>query len=86
MGSLIQLGGRGLRYIRRHGAVGLYRKVMERKNRNEAEAGYDGWLRKQLPDMIETEKQKGVTFPYAPCISILVPAYETPETFLREMA
>lgn len=86
MGSLIQLGGRGLRYIRRHGAAGLYRKVMERKNRNEAEAGYDGWLRKQLPDMIETEKQKGVTFPYAPCISILVPAYETPETFLREMA
>ncbi len=85
MKKFMRLGGRGLRYIRQYGLARLYRKVMERKRRDAAEAGYDAWLRAQLPDAAETEKQRGTRFSYAPCISILVPAYETPEDFLRRM-
>ncbi|MEI3526423.1 MAG: glycosyltransferase [Eubacteriales bacterium] len=85
MKKLIQLGGRGLRYIRKYGLARLYCKVIERKRRNQAEEGYDAWLAAQLPDGETERRQKETRFPYEPCISILVPAYETPETFLRQM-
>ena len=85
MGKLIRLGGRGLRYIRQYGFARLYRKVLERRRRNQAEVGYNDWLKAQLPDETETKKQRAWEFPYAPRISILVPAYETPEDFLRQM-
>ena len=85
MKKLIQLGGRGLRYIRKYGLARLYCKVIERKRRNQAEEGYDAWLTAQLPDEETERRQKETRFPYEPCISILVPAYETPETFLRQM-
>ena len=85
MKEIVRLGGRGLRYIRQYGLARLYRKVMERKRRNAAEAGYPDWLMSQLPTAEETERQRSVRFAYEPCISILVPAYETSEVFLRQM-
>ena len=85
MANPIKLCGRGLRYIRQYGPAQLYVKIKERKSRNQAERGYDAWLRSQLPDETQSEKQRGTVFAQMPCISILVPAYETPEPFLREM-
>ena len=81
----MRLGGRGLRYIKQYGLARLYRKIMERRRRNAAEAGYNDWLLKQLPDAEEDARQREKRFAYEPCISILVPAYETPENFLRQM-
>lgn len=81
----MRLGGRGLRYIKQYGLARLYRKIMERRQRNAAEAGYNDWLLKQLPDAEEDARQREKRFAYEPCISILVPAYETPENFLRQM-
>ena len=81
----MRLGGRGLRYIKQYGLARLYRKIMERRRRNAAEAGYNDWLLKQLPDAEEDARQREKKFVYEPCISILVPAYETPENFLRQM-
>ena len=85
MEKLIGLSGRGWRFVRRYGVLRLYRKVKERRDRNRAEAGYEDWLLGQLPDREETERQRSVEFAFSPLISILVPAYETPELFLRQM-
>lgn len=85
MANPIRLCGRGLRYIRQYGPAQLYRKIKERQERNRQEAGYDAWLKVQLPDEAQDEEQRKAEFVQAPCISVLVPAYETPEGFLREM-
>jgi len=85
MANPIRLCGRGLRYIRQYGPAQLYIKIKERRDRNRAEAGYDRWLRNQLPDGAEDAKQRAAAFEAMPCISVLVPAYETPEPFLRQM-
>lgn len=85
MANPIKLCGRGLRYIRQYGPAQLYIKIKERKDRNQAEAGYDAWLRSQLPSAEEADRQRKMKFVQMPVISILVPTYETPETFLRQM-
>lgn len=85
MANPIKLCGRGLRYIRQYGPAQLYVKIKERSDRNKAEAGYDAWLKGQLPDAKEDTRQRETVFAQKPCISILVPTYETPELFLRQM-
>ena len=85
MGKLTGLCGRGLRFVRRHGMLSLYRKVKERRDRNRAERDYESWLMAQLPGEEETKRQRETKFAFAPLVSILVPAYETPEPFLRQL-
>ena len=85
MGKLTGLCGRGLRFVRRHGMLSLYRKVKERRDRNRAERDYESWLLAQLPGEEETKRQRETEFAFAPLVSILVPAYETPEPFLRQL-
>ena len=85
MGKLTGLCGRGLRFVRRHGMLSLYRKVKERWDRNRAERDYESWLLAQLPGEEETKRQRETEFAFAPLVSILVPAYETPEPFLRQL-
>lgn len=85
MGKLTGLCGRGLRFVRRHGMLSLYRKVKERRDRNRAERDYESWLLAQLPGEEETKRQRETKFAFAPLVSILVPAYETPEPFLRQL-
>lgn len=85
MANPIQLCGRGLRYIRQYGPAQLFIKIKERSDRNRAEAGYDAWIREQLPDEETDRAQREMVFPFMPCISVLVPAYETPREFLCQM-
>lgn len=85
MRKLIGSLGRAWRFVRQYGFVRLYRKVKERRERNLAEKGYEEWLFHQLPDQEEDRRQRETEFPFSPLISILVPAYETPEPFLRQM-
>ena len=85
MRKLIGPLGRAWRFVRQYGFVQLYRKVKERRDRNLAEKGYEEWLFHQLPDQEEDRRQRETEFPFSPLISILVPAYETPEPFLRQM-
>lgn len=46
---------------------------------------YPKWFEKHKPDDKELERQKKERFAYAPVISIIVPTYNTPEKYLREM-
>ena len=85
MNQIFKLCGRGLRYVRQYGPASLYYKIKERGERNRAEAGYEAWLGKQL------EKEEAVSVrakelsKKGPRISVLVPAYDTPHLFLRQM-
>jgi GT2 family glycosyltransferase len=47
---------------------------------------YQQWLKFNTPSLADLQKMKstGATFKYQPRISIIMPVYNTPETFLRE--
>lgn len=64
-----------------------YRKLRQiRKQRLEPKnVPYAAWRVFQLPDQQEVIRQKEAKFVKKPLISIVVPAYRTPEKFLREM-
>lgn len=46
---------------------------------------YDLWYKAHRSTRKELKQQKGTKFDYEPKISIIVPAYKTPEKYLREM-
>lgn len=46
---------------------------------------YAAWYVSQQPSEQELQEQRDTKFEYAPKISIVVPTYRTPETYLREM-
>lgn len=85
MANPIKLCGRGLTFIRQYGPAQLYYKIKERRDRNADEAGYDAWIRAQLPDGEAWKRQREESRSWTPQISVLVPAYETPAAFLRQM-
>ena len=72
---------KGLRSLRRDGVVATFRKV-RRKLFNQKDFKK---ARKPLYTKAELEQQKKTKFPKAVKFSILVPLYNTPEDFLREM-
>ena len=57
MKRIISLCGRGLRYVRQYGPVLLYYKIKERRERNQAEAGYEAWLKERLEEEKATVKE-----------------------------
>lgn len=71
------------RYYHYYGMKMLLLKLF--RNRPAANCSYDLLLKKNEITEAELEKQKEYEFDYNPKISIIVPTYETPETFLREM-
>lgn len=73
---------RGL--LQKHGAAGLVRKVLERKTDTiEKEYAADGGT--YLPTEEELARQRKRSWQEPRTISIVVPAYETPELFLRQL-
>lgn len=69
--------------IRRYGFLGLMAKALERKN-SPMLAYSDVW-RMYAPTREELARQREKAFSYAPLVSIVVPAFETPEQYLREL-
>lgn len=85
MGKMKSLITRGLRFVRQYGALQLYRKIRERNHRNQLEKGYSAWLLSVMPKEEELKSQAERKFQEVPLFSVVVPCYETPEPFLREM-
>lgn len=52
---------------------------------NKKQVPYPVWRTYQVPDEKELKRQRQTHFGKEPLISIIVPAYRTPEKFLREM-
>lgn len=71
------------RYYHYYGMKMLLLKLF--RNHSAENFDYDSWMKKNAITEAELEKQKKYEFTYNPKISIIVPTYETPEIFLREM-
>lgn len=70
------------RYFRQHGFAETVKKVYNTARGIDA---YHQWFTEQRTSNEDLEKQRAVTFDYAPLISIVVPTFNTPEKYLREM-
>lgn len=49
------------------------------------EIPYSKWIERHLPTKGELEKERRTKFDFQPMISIVVPAYKTPEKYLRRL-
>lgn len=76
---------RGYHYVKNYGMAGLYLKVQERLYRNNLEKDYQEWMYAMRPAESEKALQREHKFAYTPLISVVVPLYQTPELYLREM-
>ena len=74
---------KGLRYLKHYGPKEFWVSLHERFEPEEIP--YGPWYEAYIPTEETLRKQAKKKFAYAPLISIVVPAYRTPETFLRQM-
>ena len=74
---------RGWRYLQKNG----FRKLLRRLKKGDHMFGipYETWYMNQKATEEELEQQRSHVFEYAPKISVIVPTYRTPISFLREM-
>lgn len=70
-------------YLKTLGYKGL--RNIRRQRLNPQDVPYAAWRIFQVPDENEQMRQRTEKFSFEPLISIVVPAYRTPEKFLREM-
>ena len=77
---------KGIHYLKEHGVAGFAKKLMKKaeeyKNRPYP---YTRWYPKHMPSQAELEKQRGQSFAYDPLISIVIPLYNTPQQYLKEL-
>lgn len=74
---------KGFRYLKHYGLREFWIRLQERFEPEEVP--YGPWYEEYRPTEEELEKQKRKHFPREPLISVAVPAYHTPEQFLRQM-
>ncbi|MCF0133381.1 MAG: glycosyltransferase family 2 protein [Blautia sp.] len=74
---------KGIRYLKHYGVKEFWIRLHERFEPEEVP--YGPWYELYRPDGKELEKQRKARFCYEPVISVVVPAFRTPETFLRQM-
>lgn len=67
----------------------IYKKIFkytpQEKFDLEENENYQKWIKKYEPKYDELEKQRETTFEYMPKISIVVPMYNTPEKYFKEL-
>lgn len=76
---------KGLRYLRHYGMKEFLIRLEEKKEQEAVP--YDEWYQKMKPTEEELKKQQKISAQWKnpPLISIVVPIYNTPERFLRDM-
>lgn len=74
---------KGILYFRHYGAKGFWVKLSERFQKDEID--YQEWYLNHRASEKELERQRKEKFEKTPLVSILVPVYNTPEKFLRDM-
>ena len=85
MAKIFSLMSRLYSEVKKNGISNTYYKVKEKQAKNEAEKDYDSERLLALPTAEELEAQKRRHFMKDITISIVVPTYQTPELFLRQM-
>lgn len=76
---------RGIKYLQHHSLLSLYVKMSERLYRDKVEKDYDNWARKRQVSGEELQRQREYKFEHDITFSIVVPVFNTPERYLREM-
>ncbi|SCG87636.1 Chondroitin polymerase [uncultured Clostridium sp.] len=74
---------KGVRYLKHYGVKGFYARLLERFEEREVE--YQEWYEKNKPSEEELARQRKKKWKNPVVISVLVPAYRTPEVFLKQM-
>lgn len=74
---------KGLLYLKHFGPKEFWIRLTERFQTDDVD--YEEWYRNHKPSSEELQRQREKTFDYMPLISILVPVYNTPEEFLKQM-
>ena len=74
---------KGLLYLKHFGPKEFWIRLTERFQVDDVD--YEEWYKNHKPSMEEFEKQRETIFEYMPLVSILVPVYNTPEEFLKQM-
>ena len=74
---------KGVRYLKHYGVKGFYARLLERFEEREVE--YQEWYEKHKPSEEELVRQRKKKWKDPVVISVLVPAYRTPEVFLKQM-
>ena len=75
----------GLEYLREHGLRALWKKATHKIKGIEEDYDYNEWYKQTCITEEELQKQRATTLPVMPKFSIVIPAYKTPEKFLRRM-
>ena len=73
---------KAIEYIKKYGFKALLIKLFRNDTLNTQ---YKEWVEKNKVTEEELEEQRKVKFKYEPKISVIVPTYNTPEHFLRDM-
>lgn len=79
---------RGMRYFKKNGWKKTLKKTIQRlRNFDEERNGYARFCKAHelSEEDLNLQRKQQRQFLYRPCISIVVPLYETKETFLREL-
>ena len=74
---------KGLLYMKHFGLKEFWIRLTERFQADDVD--YEEWYKNHKPTMEELQRQRDTEFEYEPLISILVPVYNTPEEFLKQM-
>lgn len=74
---------KGLLYMKHFGPKEFWIRLTERFQADDVD--YEEWYKNHKPTMEELQRQRDTEFEYEPLISILVPVYNTPEEFLKQM-
>ena len=74
---------KGLLYMKHFGPKEFWIRLTERFQADDLD--YEEWYKNHKPTMEELQRQRDTEFEYEPLISILVPVYNTPEEFLKQM-
>lgn len=74
---------KGVRYLKHYGVKGFYARLLERFEEREVE--YQEWYETHKPSEEELARQRKKKWKDPVVISVLVPAYRTPEIFLKQM-
>lgn len=70
---------------KKHGLKALFLKSRHKLQGLDNDYDYAEWYNLTKPTEEELAKQRKMVFPYQPKLSIAIPAYKTPEKYLREM-
>ncbi len=75
----------GLEYLREHGLRALWKKATHKIKGIEEDYDYNEWYKQTCITPEDLNAQRSTELPLQPKFSIVIPAYKTPEKFLRRM-